>query len=621
MFLELKQEVEKKIKEKYGDISFEIREAPEGMGDLAIDAAFRLSKKLGKPPHEVGEEIKEILSELPFVDKIDVKNGYVNIWLDRVFVFEKLHSMDLSFGKKNQKIVLEHTSVNPNKAMHVGHLRNACIGDSLYRLLTFVGYDVEVHNYIDDTGNQVAGTLLGLFGIEDLEKKIKDREFLEKKRKELEEISHRIKLDHYCWDVYSEVFNKWEKEEVERGIKLIIHEIENKGSLFEFVKWFGEKIVREHLATVKQLEIHYDLLPRESDILSLDFWGDSFELMKKSEKFVYETEGPNKGCWVIKMGDVPEFSNMKNPDKIIIKSDGTVTYTGKDLAYHFWKFGILERDFHYRLFDEEENIWITEDEETGEEPEFGKADIVINVIDVRQEYPQKVLKYSLEVLGYKKEAENLKHYSYEVVALSGKSMEELGKTNKRYVHMSGRKGIGVKADDLIEAMKKKIWNEVEKRENIEKDEIENIVSKITQAAIRYYMVKQNTTKVLIFDFDEATKTEGDSGVYLQYALVRAKNIIDQIKEEKIGEVMDEEWELLKKLIFWDYIVEKGVSNMDLTVITDYLNKVAKTFTDFYHKNRVIGSEREVIRGTILKVFYKIYSKLLWIIGIPEVNKM
>ncbi len=621
MFLEMKKSIEEKIRDKFGDVSFEIREAPENFGDFSLDIAFRLAKKLKKNPNEIGIEVAEILKTLEFIKNVEVVNGYVNFNLKRSYVLENLLKSELSFENRKEKVILEHTSVNPNKAMHVGHLRNVCIGDSLYRFLKFIGYDVEVQNYIDDTGNQVAATLIGFFGIDDIERKIKDKEFLEKMKKKIEEISQKEKLDLYCWDLYSSVYEKYDEKELENTIKIVMREIENKGLLFEFVKWFGEMIVKNHLETVEILNIHYDLLTRESDILSLGFWEESFDLMKKSKKFVYETEGTNKDCWVIKMDEIEEFSNMKNPDKIIVKSDGTVTYTGKDLAYHFWKFGILDRDFHYRIFDEKKGIWITEDEETGEEPEFGKGDIVINVIDIRQEYPQKVLKYSLKSLGYEKESENLIHYGYEVVALSQKSMEELGKENKRYLHMSGRKGIGVKADDLIKTMKDVIKKEVEKKD-FDENEKKDIVDKLVAGAIRYYMVKQNRNKVLVFDIEDATRTEGNSGIYIQYSLVRCKNILKQKSEYEIGDLEDKEWKLVKKLIIWDEVIKKAETNdFDLSVISDYVYELAKHFNEFYHENQVIGSDREKVRIAILKSFEKIYSKLIWILGIPEVEKM
>ena len=625
MLCELEKEIEKIVKQNFGEeLSVKLEATPNlALGDFGTSICFRLAKKLKKSPQEIAEKLAEMLKKLDLVKNAKAVNGYVNIFLERKKVLEKLFKEKFEFEKKHVKIIVEHTAVNPNKAMHVGHLRNACLGDSIARLLKFCGYQVEVQNYIDDTGMQVAATILGLIGKENIEK-IKDKEFLKELKAKIEEIAKKEKLDIYCWNVYSKVYEKYEEKELNNLLKIILKEIEHVNSeLHKFAKWFSERILECHLETLKKLDISFDLLPRESDILALGFWEKAFEILKKSENFVYEKEGKNKGCWVIKLGEHEKFSHLKEPDKIIVKSDGTVTYTGKDIAYHFWKFGILGKDFFYRRFYPKfHNIWITESsEEKAEKPEkkFGNADKVINVIDIRQKYAQDVVKCCIEALGYKKQAENYLHYGYEVVALSPKSMEELESIDKKYVHMSGRKGIGIKADDVIKAMVLKAEKEIEKRHGkISKEQAE----KIMRACLRYYMIKQNITKILVFDFDRALQFEGDSGVYLLYALVRAKNILkNSSKQAKIEELTDEEWKLARKLIEWEIAIKQAEKTLDLTLLTDYANELAKLFTEFYHECKVIGDKREEIRIALVKSFAELFSKLLWIIGIPELEKM
>ncbi len=620
---EIEREITQSVKELYGkELVAMLSETPDTtLGDYGTPVCMRLSKITGKKPDEIAEEIKNRIKH-ELVSGIEFCRGYLNVKLDRKAVLERLLYEQMEFERKGEKIIVEHTSVNPNKSMHIGHLRNACLGDSLARLLRVLGYEVETHNYVDDTGNQVAITLLGLIGKENLDK-LDDENFLGGLRKELEEIASRTYLDEYCWDVYTKTFAEFSDEDMKEALRKIMERLENPASpLHNFAKWFAEKILECHLELLKELGITFDLLPRESDILALGFWKSAFEILKKSEHFVFEEEGKHKGCWVIKLSRHSAFSGMKEPDKVIVKSDGTVTYTGKDIAYHFWKFGILGKDFYYRMFLPEKfpHTWVSESKkELAEKPEknFGKADKVINVIDIRQKYAQDVVKYSLELLGYKKQAANCVHYGYEVVVLSAKSVELAESSGKKFVHMSGRKGIGIKARDLLEIMKQKLAEELKKR-----GESEVLSHELARGALRYYMVKQNISRILVFDFDEALCFEGDSGIYLMYALVRAKHILSNAtKEPSVKDLEEEEWKLVRKLAKWRDIVEEAGEKLDITILTDYANELAKEFTNFYHSCRVVGTEREEVRLAIVKAFIKVFSKILEIIGIPDIEKM
>ncbi len=622
MLKKLEESVEEIVENVFGEKEkVSLEETPSlAIGDFGTSVCFKLAKKLGKKPEEIGKLLIEKIKEIELVKDVKLVNGYLNIFIDRKKALEYILA-EKSEKEKNEKIIVEHTSVNPNKAIHVGHLRNSCLGDSLARFLSFLGYKVERENYIDDTGVQVAATLLGFIGKENIDK-LNDSKFLDELKKRIEEIESKQKLDIYCWDLYTEVYKKYSEEELEKLLKKVLHEIENPESLFHsFAKWFTERIFLCHLQTLKKIDIFFDFLPRESDIVTLGFWEETFELLKKSENFVYETEGKNKGCWVIKLSRHEAFSSLKDPDKILVRSDGTLTYTAKDIAFHFWKFGFLKKDFYARKLEGFET-WVSESLKTNENKKFGKADKVINVIDIRQKYAQDVVRYSLELLGYKK-AENLVHYGYEVVALSAKSMEELGKIDKSYIHMSGRKGIGVKADDLILALEKKALEEIEKRhEGLDEKEKERIARAIVTAALRFYMVRQNINKILVFDIDEALEFEGDSGVYLLYSLVRAKNILKRCtKNSLVHEMEDEEWKIVRLLLEFERIVEEAEKSLDLSLLADYSLKLAKAFTEFYHNCKVAGSEREGVRRAIVEAFLKTFSRLLWILGIPEMEKM
>ena len=315
---------------------------------------------------------------------------------------------------------------------------------------------------------------------------------------------------------------------------------------------------------MRRLNIGYDLLTWEGDILRLHFWTHAFEFLKKTGAVFLQTEGRLKGCWVMQIEEdeaaTPEHTSADLPclpttpegdaarsdieprEKVIVRSDGTVTYVGKDMAYQLWKFGLLGKDFHYRVFAErpgEPPLWSTTSLASAASPNppaFGRASWVCNVIDTRQSYLQKLLKQALAALGYEEQAGHSVHYSYEMVALSHATARELGydidvEADRPFVEVSGRKGLGVKADDLIDRLTLKAAGEVSKRNpELTPDEVRRIAEAIAIAAVRYFMVKFSRGKVIVFDIDEALSFEGESGPYLQYAVVRANNIFNKLKE-------------------------------------------------------------------------------------------
>ena len=469
MIREIQKEVEPELKATLQDLfgleNYSIPEPiypePE-MGDFAYTIAFPLAKTLRKNPKQIAQQIVDAINakKIPSVLRAEVGgNGYLNFWLNRQPLASRLFRESVeSEPPREGKAIVEHTNINPNKAAHVGHLRNACLGDSLVRLLKFMGTPVETHNYIDDTGVQVADVVVGFLR---QGKSIAD----------LDSISGR--LDYYFWDLYAETHHwidttpegKTERHRILKAME------EREEPIFSLSAAIADRIISCHLATMGRLKITYDLLPRESDIIGLRFWEKTFELLKQTNAIVYVDEGKNKGCWVMRLTGSEGFQDMQDADKIIVRSNGTVTYVGKDIAYQMWKFGLLGRDFRYRFFERTPEgmlpLWTTTSVDGDPNAaHFGGADIVYNVIDQRQSYLQRVVAEGLRALGYIEQAERSIHFAYEMVTLSPKTAIELGfelsaeERQKSFVEMSGRKGLGVKADDLIDRLQQKALQRV-----------------------------------------------------------------------------------------------------------------------------------------------------------------
>src|SRR5579862_4783588 len=428
------------------------------MGDLAVTVAFQLARTLRKPPKAIAQELARAAADIPGVTRVDVApNGYLNLYLDRpAFLLARLGGTIASFRAEPAKTIVEHTAINPNKAAHIGHLRNAALGDTLARVLRFRGTPVEVQNYIDDLGVQVADIVVG---------------FTELEHRDLEGVkatAGTTRFDYYCWDLYARVTEWYDgsRERLETRTRTL-HDLESgsggTGAIGTFVV---DRIVRAHLATMARLNIAYDLLTYEGDIVRLQFWTRAFEVLKANGAVYLQSEGKLAGCWVMKIeekGAEAEKTDTEDAEesreKVIVRSNGVVTYIGKDLANQFWKLGILGRDFHYRRFGQQWNgqpLWTTTSDETDPAaPAFGRASRIYNVIDSRQMYLQALLSQALRTLGHAREAENSVHFSYEMVALSHATARELGyelaagsdEATKPFVEVSGRKGLGVKIDD------------------------------------------------------------------------------------------------------------------------------------------------------------------------------
>jgi arginyl-tRNA synthetase len=616
------------------------------MGDLATPLCLELAKGLRRKPREIAESLAKDLPLPTFVRSVNVEGaGYLNFRFDRgAFTVAHLETVMVPSPAAGERVIVEHTNINPNKAAHIGHLRNAVIGDTFVRCLKWLGDRVETQNYIDDTGVQVADVVVAFEhllkeGAAEVQKRIDDRN---------------VRFDYFCWDLYARMANHYmEHPEAEQWRLDTLHKIERRvGETAKLAAMIARAIVHRHVGTMLRLGIEYDLLPKESDIIALHFWDRAFELLKRSGAVIHETSGKHKGCWVIKLEGSAEFEGMDEPDKILVRSNGTVTYTGKDIAYQLWKFGLLDRTFNYRKFSiypDGRVLWETTAEEgSPDAPRFGAAKRVVNVIDVRQSYLQKVVREGLRLLGHEREAENSIHFAYEMVALTPATAEALGleisaeDAKRPFLEMSGRKGLGVKIDDLIDALQSKATEAVRegsKREGLSDREIEELGRQIAVGALRYFMLKYGRNKIIAFDFAEALTFEGDSGPYLQYSTVRVLNIFRKMAERGVDArldegslgaltlrdgLSDEMWELVRLSASLPAAIRRAIDSLELSVITHELFELSQKFNSFYHKYSILNepnpAERQR-RAVCAEVFRRTMVAALTLLGIPIPERM
>ena len=635
----LKARVRAVLAERYDltdpDLSIPIENPPNRtLGDLGTPVAFDLARRLRQAPRVIAQEIATALGPIPGFLKVEAApNGYLNVFLDRpAFLLARLGVAGTlpPAPIRVDKTIVEHTAINPNKAAHIGHLRNSALGDTLVRALRFRGTPVEVQNYIDDTGVQVADVVVGF------------REFEKIDLAGARHLAATTRFDYYCWDLYARV-TEWYDGNTER-LKIraatlhdIEHGVEPTASLAAFI---ADTVVRAHLKTMARLNIDYQLLTWEGDILRLKFWARAFDLLKQTGAVFLQNEGRLAGCWVMKIDDEtvvdgdaatePPADEAEDREKVIVRSNGTVTYVGKDMAYQFWKSGLLGHDFHYRPFATRLNgdtLWATTSDVSlavAAHPVFGAAAATYNVIDVRQAYLQKLLKQALSAIGHPAEADRLTHFSYEMVALSHATARELGfapppdsdEAKRPFVEVSGRKGLGVKADDLIDRVIAKALVEVDRRQGELPDaERRRIAEDIGIAAVRYFLIKYSRTKVIAFDIDEALSFEGESGPYLQYAVVRANNIFQKL-HDRLGldetamlaplpaappdfinghEGDHELWALVLEAARLDEVVEQVVRTLEFAVLAKYGFGLAQMFNAFYHRAQILNEERDDVR--------------------------
>jgi arginyl-tRNA synthetase len=601
------------------------------MGEFALPLSFELAKRLRKPPRKIAEEIT---AEMPLpegFEKLEVAGaGYINARLKRDVAARALASGTVvgalshsgeGAANVSGKILVEHTSINPNKAAHIGHLRNAILGDTFVRLLRAAGHAVDVQNYIDNTGVQVADVVVGFIKLE------------KKSKAEIAELITMPRFDYYCWDLYARVSHWYEQsKENLKARSDALHAIEQGGNeMADMAEIISTAVLRRHLETMDRLEIEYDFLPRESEILHLHFWEAAFELLKQKGVLYYETAGKNKGCWVMtrpktptqaksaSMGHPAELQKSSAPDedaKVIVRSNGTVGYVGKDIAYHLWKFGLLGRDFGYRRFYKYPNhheVWISAQHGEPDHPNFGGVEAIYNVVDSRQSDPQNTVVEAIRLLEYTEQAAHFTHFSYEMVALTPRCATELGyeikeeDRGKSYIEVSGRKGFGVKADDLLDALIAAAKKEVDGRHpELSDDKRRRIATQIAMGAVRYFMLKFTKQSVIAFDFKEALAFEGETGPYAQYAVVRATNIFRKAgidPEQALFADVDyrrhfadasgtEIWGLWLLAGKTSFVIEQCIATTEPAFAAKHAFLLAQQFNNFYHRHHILTEADE-----------------------------
>jgi arginyl-tRNA synthetase len=657
----LAQQIRDFLQSNYGlDLPRIVIEQPPRveLGEYALPLAFELAKKLRKPPRKIAEEIVAGIGPIDGFERLELAGaGYINARVKREILASALAAdekpkVDVPSGK----VLVEHSSINPNKAAHIGHLRNAILGDTFVRLLHFAGREVDVQNYIDNTGVQVADVIVGFLRLE------------KKSRAEVEELTRQPRFDYYCWDLYAQVSRWYEQDEQNRDARhQVLHALEEGGNeTAAIADLISTTVLRRHLETMDRLDIEYDFLPRESEILHLHFWDAAFTKLKEAGVLSFETEGKNKGCWVMRRAgtatasvekpakDSKKSNGSQQTDeeedlltvvelgsgvdvrpqrelgdelaeehqKVIVRSNGTVGYVGKDIAYHLWKFGLLGRDFGYRRFyryPNEHDCWISTTDGERDHPHFGDVAEIYNVIDARQAEAQNTVIEALRGLGYNQQADHYTHFSYEMVALTPRCAAELGyqlsdeDKTRSYIEVSGRKGFGVKADDLIDTLIASAKREVDPRHpQLSDAERMTIATQIAVGALRYFMLKFTKPSVIAFDFKEALSFEGETGPYAQYAVVRASNIFrkggldpdifcrdvasyvstDDFANCLNGADGNEIWELWRASSKTSYVIDQCIATTEPAYLAKHVFQLAQLFNAFYHRHPILAEPDE-----------------------------
>ncbi len=633
-------------------------------GEYALPIAFELARKLRKAPRKIAEEIVAGIGPVPGIEKFEVAGaGYINVRINRAEAAATLAADQAPAADvPNGKVLVEHSSINPNKAAHIGHLRNAILGDTFVRLLRFAGREVDVQNYIDNTGVQVADVVVGFLNVE------------KKSRAEIEALAAAPHFDFYCWDLYASV-SRWYAEDKQNlaARAATLHAIEQgNNETARIAELISIAVLRRHLETMQRLDIEYDFLPRESEILHLHFWDAAFTKLKETGVLTYESEGKNKGCWVMRRAgtakseaaedaeDIAEDAEKntevvkisEEDQKVIVRSNGTVGYVGKDIAYHMWKFGLLGRDFSYRRFfryPNQHDCWIsTTPDDPGaakDHPHFGDVAEIYNVIDARQSEAQNTVIEALRGLGHDEAADRYTHFSYEMVALTPRCAAELAyelseeEKARPWIEVSGRKGFGVKADDLLDALIASARQEVDSRhpELPDRDRAA-IATQVAIGALRYFMLKFTKPSVIAFDFKEALSFEGETGPYAQYAVVRATNIfrkggldpdaflsdlVSQVSTADFAKYLAGEsgngiWELWLAAAKTSYIVGQCIATTEPAYLAKHAFQLAQLFNTFYHQHPILAEPDETRKRFLLTtaaVVRRELNRILEIMGI------
>jgi arginyl-tRNA synthetase len=636
-------------------------------GEFALPIAFELARKLRKAPRKIAEEIVAGIGTIPGFEKFEVAGGgYINVRVNRAELATAVAADEKpTVSVPAGKVLVEHSSINPNKAAHIGHLRNAILGDTFVRLLRFAGREVDVQNYIDNTGVQVADVVVGFLNIE------------QKSRAQIETLAASPRFDYVCWDLYARV-SQWYQEDksnlqARAAVLRLIEEGNNETAAVADL--ISVAVLKRHLETMERLDIEYDFLPRESEILHLHFWDAAFAKLKDAGVLSYETGGKNKGCWVMRRAgtsksetaESAENAEIKEEDqKVIVRSNGTVGYVGKDIAYHMWKFGLLGRDFGYRKFFRYPNAhdcWISTTHGEKDHPHFGDVAEIYNVIDARQSEAQNTVIEALRGLGHDEAADRYTHFSYEMVALTPRCAAELGyqlsgeDRARPWIEVSGRKGFGVKANDLLDALIASARNEVDARHpELSEAERGDIAAQIAIGALRYFMLKYTKPSVIAFDFKDALSFEGDTGPYAQYAVVRASNIFrkggldpedfcrglaggvslapshvtaggdaaSRVSTEEFAKYLNESsgndiWELWLSSAQTSYVVGQCIATTEPAYLAKHAFQLAQLFNTFYHRYPILSEADEERKNFLLSTTAVVRRELIRVLGIMGIS--
>ena len=634
------------------------------LGDFAIPV-FPFAKPLRTAPLKIAETIRAELGAIEGIAEMRVAPpGYLNIKIDRGWLAAALAADQRPRAVAAEgKILVEHTSINPNKAAHIGHLRNAILGDSFVRLLRSEGREVDVQNYIDNTGVQVADVVVGFTHIE------------KQSLAEIEALTRQPRFDYYCWDLYARVSQWYEQDKQNRQARVqTLRGIEDAASeTAAIAELIATAVLRRHLETMDRLDIEYDFLPRESEILHLHFWDAAFAKLKEAGVLTFENESKNKGCWVMRRAGTSRTASAspgteidldtlltsigtsgledisEDDQKVIVRSNGTVGYVGKDIAYHMWKFGLLGRDFGYRKFyryPDEHECWISAMHGEKDHPHFGDVAEIYNVIDARQSEAQNTVIEALRGLGHDEAADHYTHFSYEMVALTPRCAEELGYTlseedkTRSYIEVSGRKGFGVKADDLIDQLIASAKREVDSRHpQLGDSERRTIATQIAVGALRFFMLKYTKQSVIAFDFKEALSFEGETGPYAQYAVVRATSIFkkadldpdtfggDVLSETSAadfkrflgGEESNEIWELWLASAKTSYIIDQCIATTEPAYLAKHVFQLAQLFNTFYHRHPILSETDEERKQFLLATVAVVRRELIRTLGVMGIT--
>jgi arginyl-tRNA synthetase len=628
----------------YPVIEFDVSEPPQqAFGDLSCNVAFLLSKHLKMPPTKIAIELAEALrqhtEDSSYILSMDPAGGYINFKANYPRLLPATLSYVLSspenYGYPNfgqdMHIIIEHTSINPNKALHVGHMRNVIIGDTLYRVMRATNHRTTVLNYIDDSGVQIADIVVGFrFAGFPVTPPSKNQKF-----------------DQYCGDeVYVKINEIYEKDpQIAEKRKLVLKEIEEgKSEIARFAKDITLRVLQEQLKTCWRMKTHYDLLNFETHIVGSKLWSKAFELLKSNGIAKYETEGKNKGCWVIESKE-----NKKDEDKVLVRSDGTATYIAKDIPYAAWKLGLVEDPFYYQEYTKQwdgSTLYATTLTDGGissssssksVDKKFNGGERVITIIDSRQSRLQGIISQVLSKIGASGNSHKYFHLSYEAVTLSSDTAKDFGIDigDRQFMHMSGRKGIYVNADYVLDALHAKAYKEAKTRNpDFSDQQLNKIADEISISAIRYNMIKQDLDKIITFDIKEALSLEGDTGPYLQYAYARSQRILEKSEQGIIISrrtdfafeqlTHDSEIALIKEISKLDLVVENAAKSLCLKSLAHYAYNLAMTFNLFYEKVPVLrerDNEVRMARLGLVKAFGITLKNTLEVLGITALDRM